>query len=148
MQVSEGRSFLGRFKYGDDLLLSLNAFCENNGITLGVFSVIGAVSSAKMGYFKQDTREYAECVILDETLEITSCLGNMSLSDSEIFVHAHITLADHNGKCFGGHLMPGAKIFAAEYHIKELTGAELNRSHDPETGLNLWPVRKRTEDRG
>jgi len=53
-------------------------------------------------------------------------------------VHAHVVLADHDGNCFGGHLMPGAEIFAAEYHIKELTGANLERKDDPETGLSLW----------
>ncbi|MBF0522099.1 MAG: DNA-binding protein, partial [Candidatus Omnitrophica bacterium] len=51
---------------------------------------------------------------------------------------AHIMLADWEGRCYGGHLMPGTMIFAAEYCIKELTGLELHRGHDQETGLSLW----------
>jgi len=138
MQVKEGRRFIGRFAFKSDLLASLTEFCKNEGITLGTFSIIGALTRAKLGYYRQDEKKYVECVNLEKKLEVTSCIGNISLKDSEVFVHAHVTLADHEGNCYGGHLMPGAEIFAAEYYIQELTGASLKRKHDPETGLSLW----------
>ena len=93
-----------------------------------------------MGYYDQKAKKYTECVKLDKKLEITACIGNISLMNSKIFVHAHITLADHEGKAFGGHLMPGTEIFAAEYTIKELQGATLERQSDPATGLSLWSI--------
>ncbi|MDP8258472.1 MAG: DNA-binding protein [Candidatus Aadella gelida] len=139
MQTSKGRVFIGRFNKGEDLLSSLSTFCEKNNISKGVFSVIGAVSSAKMGYFKQDVQKYIDCVSMNRCLEICSCTGNISVFEDKIFVHAHVTLADHEGNCYGGHLMPGSKIFAAEYYITELEGSPLVREPDPETGLNLWP---------
>ncbi|MFH1776203.1 MAG: DUF296 domain-containing protein [Candidatus Omnitrophota bacterium] len=138
MQLNEGRIFVGRFKFQSDLLTSLAEFCEREGIRLGIFSVIGALTSIKLGYYHQDAKKYVECVSLDKKLEITACIGNISLKDAEIFVHAHITAADHQGACYGGHLMPGSIIFVAEYYIKELTGGELYRKNDPETGLSLW----------
>ena len=138
MQVQEGRVFIGRLKGKADLLAELTELCKKENIKLGVFSVIGALTSAKLGYYKQDAKKYTECASLNKKLEITSCTGNISLLDSEIFVHAHITLADHDGTAYGGHLMPGSKIFAAEYYIKELTGTTLERTRDSETGLNLW----------
>ena len=138
MQVQEGRVFIGRFKAKTDLLAELTELCKKERIKLGVFSVIGALTSANLGYYKQDAKEYVECASLDKKLEITSCTGNVSLMNSEIFVHAHITLAEHNGTAYGGHLMPGSTIFAAEYYIKELKGTTLERTHDSETGLNLW----------
>ena len=138
MQVKESRVFIGRFAAKADLLEELTGLCKRENIRLGVFSVIGAVTSAKLGYYKQDEKKYADCVSLDKKLEIASCTGNISLMNSEIFVHAHITLADHNGTAYGGHLMPGSTIFAAEYYIKELKGATLERTRDSETGLNLW----------
>ncbi|RKY34808.1 MAG: DNA-binding protein [Candidatus Omnitrophota bacterium] len=138
MRVNVGRVFIGRFGVREDLLLSLIELCKKEDITMGIFSVIGAVTNAKLGYYNQDEKKYVECVAIDEKLEITSCVGNVSLKDSEIFVHAHITLANHRGHCYGGHLMPGASIFAAEYSIRELTGGALHRKYDPETGLNLW----------
>ncbi|MCK4463199.1 MAG: DNA-binding protein [Candidatus Omnitrophica bacterium] len=138
MQVQEGRIFIGRFKAESDLLAELTNLCKKENIRLGVFNVIGALTCAKLGYYDQNAKKYTDCASLDKKLEITSCTGNISLLDSEIFVHAHITLADHEGTAYGGHLMPGSKIFAAEYYIKELTGATLERTHDSETGLNLW----------
>ena len=138
MEVKEGRNFIGRFKYKSDLLSSLEELCKKENIKLGAFSVIGAVTSVKLGYYDQENKVYTGCVDLDKKLEITSCIGNISLKDSDVFIHAHITLADHEGKCYGGHLMPGSCIFAAEYCIRELKGIELNRETDKETGLSLW----------
>lgn len=133
-----GRIFIGRFEAGDDLLAELNGFCKENNIRLGVFNLIGAVRNAKMGYYDQEKKAYTGCVELDKKLEISSCMGNVSIKDGEIMVHAHITLADMDGNAFGGHLMPGTEIFAAEFFIQELTGAGLVRGKDGKTGLPLW----------
>ena len=138
MEVNKGRIFIGRLNHRSDLLLSLTEICKKENIQLGIFTLIGAVTRAHLGYYDQDSKKYTECVELIKKLEIISCTGNISLKDGEIFVHAHITLADHQGQCYGGHLLRGATIFAAEYHIIELTGAVLERENDPETGLSLW----------
>lgn len=138
MLVQNGRTLIGRFLKGEDLLLSISKLCTQNNIKLGSVDVIGALSSVKLGYYDQVQKKYVNCVELEDKLEINSCIGNISLKDSDIFVHAHITLADHKGKCYGGHLMKGSSIFAAEYCIRELTGGELKRTHDPDTGLSLW----------
>ena len=138
MQVKQGRIFIGRFKTKANLLESLTDLCKTENIQLGTFTVIGAVTNASLGYYDQKAKKYTECVKLDKKLEITACIGNISLMDSEIFVHAHITLAGHDGQAYGGHLMPGTQIFAAEYCVKELVGATLSRRYDPETGLKLW----------
>lgn len=137
-EVQPGRKFIGRFNFKDDLLLALTSFCKNKNIKLGRFEVIGALKSVKLGYYDKENKEYVECVNLEKTLEITSCMGNISLNQGEVFIHAHITLADHQGKCFGGHLMQGAEIFAAEYVIEEFIGAPLERKDDEKTGLRLW----------
>jgi len=139
MEVKSGRNFIGRFLYQADLLQSLTDLCLKEGISLGVFNLVGAVTCAKMGYYDQENKIYINCLDLKKKLEITGCMGNISLKDKKPFVHAHITLADHEGKCYGGHLMPGTKIFAAEYFVRELTGAEFERKPDPDTGLSLWP---------
>ena len=90
--------------------------------------------------YNQNDQKYVDCLDLKKKIEISSCIGNISLKDGEIFVHAHINLVDHDGNATGGHLMPGAEIFAAEYYIKELKGKDLERVHDPETGLSLWEL--------
>ena len=137
-EIKERRRFIGRFQFGDDLLTAITAFCKEHSIRMGIFSVIGAVKNAAIGYYKQDIKEYAESVRFNENLEITSCLGNISIKDNEIFAHAHITLSNHEGKVFGGHLMNGTEIFAAEFYIEELAGQDLVRKEDTQTGLSLW----------
>jgi len=138
IEPKTGRLFLGRFEAGEDLLDSLTQFCKEQRIRLGVFSIIGAVRNVKLGYFDQEQKKYTGCVDINTKLEISSCVGNISIKDGEIFCHAHITLADFEGKAFGGHLMPGTEIFAAEFFIQELAGAELVRGKDEKTGLPLW----------
>ncbi|MFC1496006.1 hypothetical protein ACFL52_01165 [Candidatus Margulisiibacteriota bacterium] len=48
-----------------------------------------------------------------------------------------MTLADFEGKAYGGHLMPGTIVYAAEFVINEFVGAELKRGKDQVTGLPL-----------
>ncbi|MFH1369524.1 MAG: PPC domain-containing DNA-binding protein [Elusimicrobiota bacterium] len=133
-----GRTFIGRFEYGDDLLESLNGFCRKRKIKAGFFNLIGAVQNAKLGYYSQSEKKYTGCVEINKKLEIASCMGNVSIKEGEIFVHAHIVLADYTGKASGGHLMPGTKVFAAEYVIQELKNGKLVRVKDSVTGLPLW----------
>ena len=138
MEVGKGRIFIGRLAAGEDLLASLTDICSGHKIQMGVFSVIGAVKNLTLGYYDQEKQEYVQNLDFKEEFEILSCLGNISIKDEGIFVHAHLSAGARDGKAFGGHLMPGTKIFAAEYHIQELTGGELRRQRDPETGLSLW----------
>lgn len=137
-EIKEGRKFIGRFQLGEDLLSSLTVFCKRHTIRIGVFWIIGAVKNATFGYYNQDKKSYTRCIRLNKKLEITSCLGNISIKDNEIFAHVHITLTDFDGKAYGGHLMYGTEIFAAEFYIEELIGQDLIRENDLQTGLSLW----------
>ncbi|HDH10145.1 MAG TPA: DNA-binding protein, partial [Chloroflexi bacterium] len=133
------RSFLIRLPYGEDLLLTLKRFCEENGITQGVLAVIGAVRRATVGYYDQEAHEY-KANSFDQPMEIVSCIGNISLLEGEPFVHAHIVLADKEGRpAAAGHLMEGAIIFAGEAFVQELIGEPLVREFDEQTSLSLWP---------
>jgi len=139
MQVTRGRSFIGRFSKDADLLASLEQLCVTHEIKMAFFSVIGAVECARLGYYNQNTRKYIESLRLDNKLEIVSCLGNVSLKDEKPHVHAHMVLANDQGQCFGGHVIPETVLFAAEYYIQELSGDSLMRTYDDQTGLFLWP---------
>jgi hypothetical protein len=138
MKVQPGRTLIGRIKKDQDLLEALTQLCQQENIRLGSFTLLGSVTAARVGYYNQVTRKYIENIHSDARWEILSCLGNISLKDSESFIHAHIILSDDQGHCYGGHLMPGTKIFSAEYCIRELTGGEFLRKFDEETGLLLW----------
>jgi hypothetical protein len=100
--------------------------------------VIGAVKSAKLGFYDQEKHEYNE-IIVDSPHEIATCIGNVSLKNGKPFVHAHAVLADKSGKTKAGHLIE-ATVFAAEIYLCELKGKKLAREHDEETGLSLWKI--------
>ncbi len=133
------RVLLGRLDHGADLLEEITGICRRENIRMGAVEAIGAVSRARLGFYNQDTREY-EYFTLEEALEILSLAGNISMKDGEPMVHAHVVLADKNGKASGGHLAPGTTVFACECRIEVLEGRVLERKPDEKTGLPLWKM--------
>lgn len=130
---------MGRLDYKSDLLTEINKICINENIKNGYINIIGALSSLKTGFFDQEKKQYVYTVHKSENpLEISSCMGNVSVKDDKPFCHIHIVTSDREGKCFGGHLMEGAQVYAAEFIIQELLGKELVRGLDEETRLPLW----------
>ena len=136
-EFNPGRLFVGRLPHGQDLITSIAEFCRASSIQMAEFSLIGAVSSATIGTYDQAQQVY---VTATETapLEIVTCVGNVSLLDGNPFVHAHIVLADMQGKTTGGHLFSETIIYAGEIRLQEFAGTPLERTYDETTGLSLW----------
>ncbi len=133
-----GRNFIVRAKHDSDIIIFLNNVAKKHGITTATFTVIGALKSAKLGFYDQDKHEYLENLLLTPQ-EIATCVGNISTKEGEPFVHAHAVLADRNGNTKGGHLLEG-KVFAAEVYLFELIGEIIVRRNDAVTGLSLWDI--------
>jgi uncharacterized protein len=140
-EVERIELFTGRLRHGADLLEEITELCKQKNMRLGRVEAIGAVQKACIGFYDQRKREY-RYITIDEPLEITNLMGNISMKDGIAMVHAHVTLANGAGKAFGGHLAPGTIIFAAEVAIEVLDGTELVREFDDETGLALWAMEK------
>ncbi len=136
--ISAG-TLVGRLVRGDDLLEELTGICSANAVGAGRIEGLGAVERARLAYFDQASREY-RFFELDQPLEITKLVGNVSLRDAAPFVHAHVTLADASGHAYGGHLAPGTVVFSFEFVIERLANIELIREHDEATGLALWAL--------
>jgi predicted DNA-binding protein with PD1-like motif len=131
---------MGRLAKGDDLLQSLENFCQEQQITLGEVRALGAVTRARVGYYDQEKREYY-FLKMDQPLEILALVGNISLKEGKPMVHAHVTLGDTAGRAWGGHLAPGTTVFACEFTVQEYQADQaLARQDDPATGLLLWPT--------
>ena len=136
-KVNPDEIYVGNLDTGDDLLEKLTEICKVKNIRLGMIEGIGVVQKAVIGYYDQTDQQYLY-KNLDQPLEITCLTGNISIKDGEPMVHAHITLADEEGNCFGGHLAAGTLVFACEFIIQSFTGAELERYFDEDTKLSLW----------
>ena len=134
-----GKTYMGRLPHGQDLITSIESFCNASDITTGVLSVIGALSSATIGIYDQQQQVYITEKI-EKELEIITCTGNISLKEGKPFCHAHFILSDADGRTYGGHVMSESILFAGELHLQELVGDNLERIYDQTTGLMLWDL--------
>ena len=115
-------------------MIGIKTAAQEHDITSAMFYLIGAVKKAVFGFYKDG--EY-QPIIINENLEILSCLGNISKKDEDIIVHAHATFGNSEGKVFGGHLLEGSIIDpTGELFILQLQD-ELRRKFDPATKLSL-----------
>lgn len=81
---------------------------------------------------------------LDGEFEILSLSGSLSRQG----VHLHASVADAEGRVFGGHVLPGCRVrTTAELVLAELLAQRLARHVDARTGfreLAIRPLKRRT----
>jgi predicted DNA-binding protein with PD1-like motif len=138
-EFNSSRNFLVRVEHNSDLIQFITELAEKEKIVVATLTAVGALKQAKLGFYNQEKHEYQE-IRIDSPHEIACCVGNISIKDGRPFVHAHAVLADKNGNTKAGHLLEGT-VFAAEVHLRELKGAELERKYDKVTGLSLWETK-------
>ena len=136
-EFARGRRVVARLPHGGDLLEEIAAVADAHGMQAAELRAIGALQTARLAFYDQATHEYGEFPV-DAPVELVGLLGNVSRRDGATAVHAHATLAGHDGACVGGHVAPGCVIFACELILQELVGEPLERVHDEVTGLPLW----------
>lgn len=129
---------VGSFNAGDDLYLSLNKLCKDYNISAGRIEVLGSATSARVNYFYKKKQKF-DTVLYKKSMEIVSCIGTISMFNGEPFVHCHISLSDHDGQLYGGHLTEGTKLYTSEFNIAvyEYGGESLSRTLDEQTKLPL-----------
>lgn len=127
------KTIIARCDRGEDLYNCLDNLVKENEVRSGCFQVIGALSRAKVGIYEGGKYEWVEH---EGSLEISSCVGNVTLKEGMPFVHCHLMLTDYRGTSIGGHLGPGCIVGpTAEIHLR-IYAQPIARRHDPET--NLW----------
>jgi predicted DNA-binding protein with PD1-like motif len=136
-QAKLKRTFVGHLPLGSDLYESLTKIVQEEDITLGRILAIGATLHAVVAFYDSPQKKYLN-MEFPGSMEILTCNGNVSLRDGKPFVHIHILLGDRQGRVYGGHVMPGTKVFACEVFIDEFEGEGLQRAYDEQTGLYLW----------
>ena len=119
-----------------EIIHSLKEFCEENKITAGIIQGIGALNSLTLGYFNSATKEYKEKTI-QGSIEMTSLMGNISIKDSQTYLHCHVTASNDDYNTIGGHLISATISLTGEIFITALDG-KIGRYLDNETGLNLF----------
>lgn len=138
---------IGRLPYRSDLLRELNRFAAAQGIQAGTVQVMGSLARARLSFYDQKIRAYRE-LDFDAAHEIVGGGGNISLRDGAPHVHLHLTVADSQGKAFGGHCLEGCRVFAVEFAIWPFTGTAPRRVPDADTGLLLWQEPFYSDEKG
>lgn len=137
VQASIGPVHILKPDFGSDLLKELQKYVSAKNINLAWLSGVGAVSRANIRYYDQPEQKWVD-LELDQNLEVAGMWGNVSLLNGEPIVHVHIVLADREGRCYGGHLADGTLVFNLEIMLTTLSGPNVIRKMDPQTGLTLW----------
>ena len=74
--------------------------------------------------------------MIQEPLELTSLLGNISHIDDQPFAHLHATFGTNKYETYSGHLSKATVSATAEIVIT-MTNLDINRKFNDEIGLNL-----------
>ncbi len=132
---SVGRIIVHRISKGSDLIKEIRGIAEKLNITGGAILLIGALENAVFGFYEKG--EYKK-IEVKGPLEIISCVGNVSEFEGNKVIHAHIAVANSEGKVYGGHLMEGCIVDpTAELIIIEGENLLLRRFIDEKTKLKL-----------
>jgi len=131
-----GNKYVIRLDKPEEVVGTLKKFCQEQGLTLGWITGIGAVNKAKIGLFDVVSKEYHSSV-LEGNFEITSLMGNISMMNGEVYLHLHINLADKEHKTWGGHLNEAYISATGEFVVEEIRG-NVEREFSSEVGLNLY----------
>jgi uncharacterized protein len=120
---------------GDDLRLALDRAFAAHGMAAGfVIQGIGSLSVARLRYAGRD--DPAE---LRGDLEILTLAGSLSAQGP----HLHMSIADADGRVFGGHVGAGCIVrTTVELLIAQPEGERYTREHDDATGFTELFIRR------
>lgn len=148
--ATSGRTLVGRLKPGSDLILGLEAVCDNHDV--GFAAIVFAYGSLTRATFKVlqregDGREVLVRQDIDERLEFLGGQGLVCQDlDGRRATHLHGSVAGRSGTVLGGHFEPNHNPIYnnLDFAIVELHDVRLVRAHDAETDtveMQVHPMR-------
>lgn len=131
--MSAGQFCAMRLNPGDDLKESLLDLCrQRNMAAASVVTCVGSLQKASIRLADANRERSDQELHFDEKLEITSLVGTLGSEGG----HLHISVANKEGRVFGGHVLPGCQIFTtAEIVVLHLPELRFSRRMDDATGF-------------
>lgn len=126
---------VARLDIEEEIIECLTKICEENDITLGTVSGIGATNKVKVSLLNTQTRQFCSKEFVGD-YEVAPLSGNISTKDGKVYLHIHINLCDSNHDSFGGHLNYAFVSATFECVIGIIKG-KVDRLFDENIGLNL-----------
>ena len=117
--VKDNNIFIIHVQQNEKIMSNLTQFCKDHKINNGQISGIGAIKGIKLGAYVLENKKYA-IKHFNEIWELTSFQANIQLKDGEPFIHAHITISDHEMDVKGGHLFEATVAGVGEFVLKKI----------------------------
>ena len=136
---NEPKTFALIFAIDDEIASVLQQFAKEQRLGGSSFKAIGALSSAKLGWFNWETQKYEPASVLNEQVELLSLIGDIALKDGVPQVHAHVVVGRRDGTAHGGHLLEARVRPTCELILTE-SPTHLQKKFDPESGLALIQI--------
>jgi hypothetical protein len=134
MQYTEiENGFMIYVEKDEKIMESLTQFCIKKDINNAQLSGIGAVRNIELGSFDTKNKKYIR-QNFDNTWELVSYQGNVSLKDNVPFIHAHVTLSDHSLDMKGGHLFEATVAAVGEFFLRNIDNS-VYRQLNKDVGL-------------
>jgi uncharacterized protein len=123
------------FDTGDEIISGLTTFANKHHLEASDFTALGAFSSALLGFFDVEQKDYRK-IPIEEQVEVLTLVGNITLDDGKPKIHAHVVLGCADGAARGGHLLEGYARPTLELILSEAP-VQLRRRFDAASGLAL-----------
>jgi uncharacterized protein len=120
---------------GDEVMSGLTDFARQNKVASASFTAIGAFSHATVAWFDDGRKEF-RLIPIKQQAELTSMIGNITLSGEQAVAHAHVSVASSDGTVRGGHLID-AYVFPTLEVFMTVYPTALHKQLDDATGLKL-----------
>lgn len=123
-----------RLPPGTDVRQGLKTFAQQELIRAGVIvGAVGSLSTVCLRFAGQDSH-----TTLNGKHEILTLSGTLGTDG----VHLHMTVANSQGECIGGHVVNGCQIYTTlELVIATLPNIQFQRLFDPVTGCRELSVK-------
>ncbi len=118
----DGQNYFLYIEKNEKVMHTITKFCLDKNIQNGRISGIGAVKKTEIGAYDIIKKEYLKKEYSD-SLELVSFEGNVTLKESQPFLHAHVVLSDHDMITLGGHLFETTVAAVGEFFLRKFEGS-------------------------
>ena len=130
------QGYVLRLDPGEEIVSSLTALVEKEGITLASVSALGAAKDVTIGIFNTEEKQYCARRYQGD-YEISALVGNVTRKNGEPYLHLHITIGSPvTGEVHAGHLTSAVISATLELFLQVWDG-EVGRKFSGVVGLNL-----------
>lgn len=132
------RHHMIRLIRGEEILQTVHDYARQEEIEHAVVLGIGAVMDVEIGAYSIEDKEYTRRGLVGP-LEVVNLTGNLAWVDGSPYLHAHVTLSDHDCAAVAGHLFKATCYATVELTVWPGEG-RIERTMDDQIGLKLWDL--------